>query len=106
MHRYSVDEEGPTYAPIDSVPSVKKLFVDQVTAKRAIIRMEPGKRRIDFVLRVSEARLKLHCQFIEDREASRTPARKDTKLSSLVEKRCHKSVVRHETMVARTTPMR
>lgn len=62
--------------------------------------MEPGERQIDCVLRIAETRLKLVGQRIEDSEACRTPAGEDTKPSNLVEKRCHKFVVHHETMIA------
>jgi hypothetical protein len=63
--------------------------------------MEPGKGSVDFVLRVAQTRLKLRCHCIEDSKAGRTPARNGTKPSSLIEKRCHKSVVRHEIRVRR-----
>jgi hypothetical protein len=96
----SVDEECPADAPIDAVTSVEEIFLDEVTAKRAVVRMEAGKRFIDLGLRVTDAGLELHCQCIEDSEASCAPARYDTKPSSLVEKRCHESVVLHELMVA------
>jgi hypothetical protein len=98
-HGCSVDGEGPTYAPVDPVSSVKELFLDQVATKCAVIRMEPGERPIDFVLRVTQTRLELHRQRIENRESSRSPAGNRTEPTSLVEKRCYQSLVRHEVIV-------